>query len=216
MPDACDICDRGDDAIDVDGDGAPAACDCDDGDGANYPGNLEMCDGQDNNCDGIVDDPSTEGVWLRSMTELGHVHGTPYWEDDLITAESVFGRVDHLLGLTWLHISGELFTLDRGRYVFDVRVRGGSEAHPLDLVVLQLGQLCRNRNRDMEHGRPARQRRLGNPVPLSLSASQETTVSSGSPCRTIRISTGNEATGLTGCEHATNAEILRIAPRSTT
>jgi len=30
--------------------------DCDDNDADNYPGNVETCDGQDNNCDGLVDD----------------------------------------------------------------------------------------------------------------------------------------------------------------
>jgi len=30
--------------------------DCDDNDANNYPGNVEVCDGQDNDCDGLVDD----------------------------------------------------------------------------------------------------------------------------------------------------------------
>ena len=36
--------------VDVDGDGSPAGVDCDDDDPANFPGNLEVCDGQDNDC----------------------------------------------------------------------------------------------------------------------------------------------------------------------
>jgi len=49
--------------VDVDGDGhsTPNSCegtkdDCDDSDAINFPGNTEVCDGQDNNCNGSVDD----------------------------------------------------------------------------------------------------------------------------------------------------------------
>jgi|GEM_PF-3248966 len=41
---------------DIDGDGSPAGVDCDDNDPENYPGNQELCDGQDNNCNGQVDE----------------------------------------------------------------------------------------------------------------------------------------------------------------
>ncbi len=45
------------------------ATDCDDADAANFPGNQEVCDGQDNDCDGLADDadPSTTGkpTWYR-------------------------------------------------------------------------------------------------------------------------------------------------------
>ena len=40
-------------------DGNPAVVggdDCDDGDSMNYPGNVEACDGQDNDCDGFIDE----------------------------------------------------------------------------------------------------------------------------------------------------------------
>ena len=39
---------------DVDGDGAGCG-DCDDADPSNFPGNREICDGQDNDCDGLID-----------------------------------------------------------------------------------------------------------------------------------------------------------------
>jgi len=42
--------------IDADGDGVPADEDCDDNDFNNAPGLSENCDGQDNNCDGVIDD----------------------------------------------------------------------------------------------------------------------------------------------------------------
>ncbi|UCE17665.1 MAG: T9SS type A sorting domain-containing protein [Gemmatimonadota bacterium] len=46
-----------------DGDGAGTVCDCDDANPNNYPGNAEVCDGQDNDCDGLVDqnDPDFGG-----------------------------------------------------------------------------------------------------------------------------------------------------------
>ncbi|MCB9791375.1 MAG: putative metal-binding motif-containing protein [Alphaproteobacteria bacterium] len=41
---------------DQDGDGYPESEDCDDLDAAVNPGAAEVCDGQDNNCDGEVDE----------------------------------------------------------------------------------------------------------------------------------------------------------------
>jgi len=42
--------------VDNDNDGSPEGEDCDDNDPNNFPGNTETCDGQDNNCDGMVDE----------------------------------------------------------------------------------------------------------------------------------------------------------------
>ena len=42
-------------AIDADSDGSPQGVDCDDGNPLNFPGNTEICDAQDNDCD-----PNTE------------------------------------------------------------------------------------------------------------------------------------------------------------
>ncbi|MFM7202487.1 MAG: MopE-related protein [Myxococcota bacterium] len=42
--------------VDDDGDGVLAEADCDDLDPANFPGNLELCDEQDNNCDEEIDE----------------------------------------------------------------------------------------------------------------------------------------------------------------
>ena len=41
--------------MDNDGDGVPDDEDCDDNDPNNFPGNMEICDGRDNDCDGIID-----------------------------------------------------------------------------------------------------------------------------------------------------------------
>jgi hypothetical protein len=74
---SCEDCDDNDPAltagrdIDVDEDGVNACLDCDDQDRANFPGNEEVCDGQDNNCNDEVDElPECEsfddfsGTWI--------------------------------------------------------------------------------------------------------------------------------------------------------
>jgi len=51
---------------DADADGYPAVADggndCDDGDDAVHPGALELCDGVDSNCNGLVDDDAVDAV----------------------------------------------------------------------------------------------------------------------------------------------------------
>ncbi len=66
------------------GDGAIVACeqppdsstvdgDCDDDDDDAYPGAPEICDGDDDDCDGTVDDdPVATGVWYRDADEDGY------------------------------------------------------------------------------------------------------------------------------------------------
>ena len=75
--------------VDQDGDGVLADEDCDDDDDGAFPGNAEICDGVDNDCDGTADDEAIDAMtwyldadndgWggLESVTEcsapLGYV-----------------------------------------------------------------------------------------------------------------------------------------------
>jgi fatty acid/phospholipid biosynthesis enzyme len=67
--------------VDADGHTALGSCagtadDCDDGDAANYPGNVEICDLQDNNCDTVVDEGLSPDVDGDGHTALGSCAGT--------------------------------------------------------------------------------------------------------------------------------------------
>ncbi len=54
----CDDADATLNPLDLDGDGWDTCSgDCDDADDARHPGELDVCDGVDNDCDGVVDDP---------------------------------------------------------------------------------------------------------------------------------------------------------------
>jgi hypothetical protein len=62
----------GDTAVDDDADGYPAEYDCDDADPSAYPGAPEVCDGVDNDCNGIVDNDPTDGTtWYADADEDG-------------------------------------------------------------------------------------------------------------------------------------------------
>lgn len=59
--DSTDACPGGDDNSDTDDDGQADFCDCAPFDAAAMTGGVEVCDGHDNDCDGIVDNEGTPG-----------------------------------------------------------------------------------------------------------------------------------------------------------
>jgi hypothetical protein len=64
--------------LDADGDGYPEGTDCDDSDSSSYPDAIEVCDGADNDCDGLVDGDDEDLV-----------DGTTYYQD---SDEDGFGK----------------------------------------------------------------------------------------------------------------------------
>ena len=64
---------------DVDGDGYGALVDCDDNNTTINPGAQEICDGIDNDCDGLVDedDPSLAGQNTYFADSDGDGYGNP-------------------------------------------------------------------------------------------------------------------------------------------
>ncbi|MCO4747633.1 MAG: hypothetical protein KC912_22750 [Proteobacteria bacterium] len=95
---------------DVDGDGVTDDEDCDDDDPANFPGNVEDCtDGQDNDCDGLVDlaqagpgylllDDSGAGtyLWLDSGANTD-LTGSDFTLELSVKLDSAAGFADEIL-----------------------------------------------------------------------------------------------------------------------
>ena len=59
--------------IDDDHDGfSEAQGDCDDQDRQRFPGADEMCDGEDDNCNGVVDEDPVDRTWYVDADQDGH------------------------------------------------------------------------------------------------------------------------------------------------
>jgi len=67
------VTDTAPEPVDEDGDGVLSDRDCDDADPANFPGNVEVCDGADNDCDSVADDdPYDISTWYLDADEDGY------------------------------------------------------------------------------------------------------------------------------------------------
>ena len=79
--DVCDLCpgdaNPGVEQPDLDNDGFPDVCDCNPYDAAAYAGAEEVCDGVDNDCNGIVDDPGSYGEQIFYLDLDGDGFGDP-------------------------------------------------------------------------------------------------------------------------------------------
>ena len=96
-------------AQDADGDGSPASVDCDDADPANFPGNSEICDGQDNDCNGVADFglPVGGDVWVQSGG--GAINNTEYTKGNAFVASA--DTTVTAFGMTLDAPAGETLTL---------------------------------------------------------------------------------------------------------
>ena len=74
-------------AVDSDADGFPADEDCNDGDAAIFPDANELCDGIDNDCDGVVDEDVTD-TWYADTD--GDGFGDPTTSEAACTAPEGF------------------------------------------------------------------------------------------------------------------------------
>ncbi|MCB9741983.1 MAG: hypothetical protein H6741_09720 [Alphaproteobacteria bacterium] len=81
-----------DSAADADGDGVTEDEDCDDNDANAYPGNTEVCDGVDNDCDGATDNEPTDGGTYYRDTD-GDGYGAA--DQSVIACEAGPGLVDN-------------------------------------------------------------------------------------------------------------------------
>jgi hypothetical protein len=126
--------------LDADGDGlSPAQGDCDDSDFTTHAGATEMCDGRDNDCDGIAD----HGMWawsvsggglstahlaldalgnvfvagrLSTVTDLGGGPLTPAGESDVVVA-----KLDRQGRHLWSKLFGDAADQEATRIVVDGR-----------------------------------------------------------------------------------------------
>ncbi len=92
------------DEPDGDGDGESVCVDCDDTDSSNYFGNTEVCDGADNDCDGVADNDLTFELWFPDMDGDGFgddALGTSLCADPMDGSVTQDGDCDDLVDTTY-------------------------------------------------------------------------------------------------------------------
>lgn len=119
------------DAPDADGDGSPTSEDCDDDDPLNFPGNVESCfDGQDNDCDGIIDRAQLGTTYLDAAGSAVRYDPPAAHDYSQGFTFEFWGRVDTLPegdDLRWLwHRGGG--TGAQGDYILVDAARGDGKA----------------------------------------------------------------------------------------
>ncbi|UCE20012.1 MAG: T9SS type A sorting domain-containing protein [Gemmatimonadota bacterium] len=177
---------------DGDGDGWADDCDCDDANPNNYPGNAEVCDGQDNDCDGLIDqnDPDMAGSPDFEVSASPDVARVEWFGGFLGTAnyDVTVSSVDCYTGAVSLSVMG--LPLGTRRYYFDpgavvmVPARGSVTVmlviqvtrgvHPGSYVLTVMGDDGSTTQTDdvtLEVGRPPRFKMAG-PVPAEYALAQ--------------------------------------------
>ena len=113
------------DEPDGDGDGATVCTDCDDADPGNFPGNPELCDGVDNDCDLVADNallgsgPACAAEDCAEVLLDGHATTDTYWIAPLGPAYEVRCDMDRDDG-GWTLVGSLVNDLVRNWATFDV------------------------------------------------------------------------------------------------
>ena len=120
-------------------DGSPGAGwvsvgdDCDDADPYNFPGNIESCDGQDNDCDYLVDEGLTFQDWYADAD--GDGHGDPY---------NTQSTCDGTPGIGWVTVGDDCDDGDPYNYPGNTEVCDGQD-NDCDWIVDEgCSEICDN------------------------------------------------------------------------
>ncbi len=71
--------------------------DCDDNDANNYPGNVEVCDGQDNDCDGMVDEGCSGNTCDGQFLVINNITQNTYRAEINITSDALVNNGQSIL-----------------------------------------------------------------------------------------------------------------------
>ena len=133
---------------DVDGDEFFGDClplDCDDANAAAFPGNLEVCDGQDNNCSGIIDDGGIcDGAVVPSAGDLQIV-------EVMVDPSAVGDQFGEWVEI--VNLSGSVLNLN-GCFIFTSGGQGGLLSPSAGFAIGQLAVLANTSDPVLNGGLP--------------------------------------------------------------